>query len=173
MTDPSPHRLPCRFRNFELYRPLCLLLRHDCAGRHRLPVTHIPVLATSPAHTPEACSSLTVEESLHYSTLPSTKRTRIAQISFSLNGVFWPTSLPLFEGSRGEHTFAKCSVVVSRCLRNNQSAPELNGRYLTLCGPSPPPPLRQPKSAPLLRRRLAKMDRAAGVNKTSSASSTP
>jgi hypothetical protein len=27
-------------------------------------------------------------------------RTRIAQISLSLNGVFWPTSLPLFQGSR-------------------------------------------------------------------------
>jgi hypothetical protein len=27
-------------------------------------------------------------------------RTRIAQISLSLNGVFWPTSFPLFQGSR-------------------------------------------------------------------------
>src|SRR5659263_644941 len=26
-------------------------------------------------------------------------RTRMAQISFSLNGAFWPTSLPLFHGS--------------------------------------------------------------------------
>src|SRR5450631_4936678 len=62
----------------------------------------------------------------------SCKRTRIAQISFSLNGAFWPTSLPLFQGSRGAHTFDKCSMVVSRCLRNNQSAPELNGRSLIL-----------------------------------------
>jgi hypothetical protein len=42
MTDPSSHRLPCRFRNFELNRPLRLLLQHNCAGRHRLAVTHIP-----------------------------------------------------------------------------------------------------------------------------------
>jgi len=42
MTDPSSHRLSCRFRNFELNRPLCLLLQHDCAGLHRLAVTHIP-----------------------------------------------------------------------------------------------------------------------------------
>src|SRR5665213_2156083 len=41
MTDPSSHRLSCRFRNFELNRPLRLLLQHDCAGRHRLAMTHI------------------------------------------------------------------------------------------------------------------------------------
>ena len=37
---------------------------------------------------------------------------RIAQISFSLNGAFWPTSLPLFHGS-GWGQIAASSIVNS------------------------------------------------------------
>jgi hypothetical protein len=47
MADPSSDLLPCRLGNFELDRPLCFLLQHDRAGRHRLAVTYI---AHSQAH---------------------------------------------------------------------------------------------------------------------------
>src|ERR1700733_6694055 len=43
------------------------------------------------------------------------KRTRIAQISLSLNGVFWPTSLPLFQGSRVVVVNAMVSIIGSFC----------------------------------------------------------
>src|ERR1700723_2863973 len=50
------------------------------------------------------------------------KRIRIAQISLSLNGVFWPTSLPLFQGSRvivGEFPVSMTGLLM---LRRRQSA---------------------------------------------------
>ena len=40
----------------------------------------------------------------------SWRLTRIAQISFSLNGAFWPTSLPLFHGSGWGRTTASSMV---------------------------------------------------------------
>jgi hypothetical protein len=51
--------------------------------------------------------------------------------SFSLNGAFWPTRLPLFQGSRAARSFATGSLVGSCCLRNNQFA-STHGRSLTL-----------------------------------------
>ena len=42
-----------------------------------------------------------IEESKLAGPLLHLQTNRIAQISLGLNGAFWPTSLPLFQGARG------------------------------------------------------------------------
>jgi hypothetical protein len=42
MTDLGPHGLPCRLGNFELNRPLSLLLQHNRPRGHGLAVADIP-----------------------------------------------------------------------------------------------------------------------------------
>jgi hypothetical protein len=42
MIDPSPHGLPCRLGNFELNRPLSLLLQDNCPRGDGLAMADIP-----------------------------------------------------------------------------------------------------------------------------------
>jgi hypothetical protein len=75
MTDPGSNSPPRRLGNLKLYRTLGFLLQHDRPGCHVASVAHV---SDAQLHQ-VAGSKIAVDGS---------KRTRIAQISLSLNGAF-------------------------------------------------------------------------------------
>ncbi|CAB3810353.1 hypothetical protein LMG28614_07255 [Paraburkholderia ultramafica] len=61
----------------------------------------------------------------------SCRRTRIAQISFSFSGGFWPVNLPLFHGTRVGTVSTDVLMTISFQLKGDPVCIWSNGRYPT------------------------------------------
>jgi hypothetical protein len=126
MGDPSSDGFPRRFGNLELDGPLGLLLQHDTPGGNGLSLADIPHLNLTRSQARSLLSIARLNKASSRRRSASCRRMRIAQISLSLRGVFWPMSLPLFQGGRrvpvvfGDSIAGSCSDVAGKSapLRN-------------------------------------------------------
>jgi len=83
-----------------LDRALCLLLHHDGPGSHAGTVADITDTQLNQVTGAQFTIDGEIEKCQLSTTAGKFRRTRIAQISLSFSGAFWPTIFPLFHGSR-------------------------------------------------------------------------
>src|SRR5437773_6018493 len=106
--DPRGHRVSRLVSDLELHRPLCLLLHDNRALGNMTALNHI-VDAKCYEITP---AQFAVDARLNNASSrvrrSSCSRIRMAQISFSFSGGFWPSSLPLFHGNTRPSTLVVC-----------------------------------------------------------------
>jgi len=102
LLDPGLQRVPAGLRDLELDRPLRLLLQDDRPGRDLVAVADIADLEIDEVTAAQLAVDAEVEHRELSDAARHLRRTRSAQMSFSLSGTFWPTILPLFQGSRRE-----------------------------------------------------------------------
>jgi hypothetical protein len=115
MGDPSQNGVSRGLCDFELNGSLSLLLQNQRLRCRGLTVADVAHLQLHETHARSLLSIAKLKRASSRHRLATCKRTRIAQISLSLNGVFWPTSLPLFQGSRVVVVNALVSIIGPFC----------------------------------------------------------
>jgi len=108
--DPRGHRDSRLLSELELHRPLRLPLHDNRAGCDMTALNHI-VDAKRYEITP---AQFAVDSEVEQREFPvrrsSCSRIRMAQISFSFGGGFWPSNLPLFHGTARPSVFLPVSM---------------------------------------------------------------
>src|SRR5438093_13185921 len=96
--DPCGYRIPRLLGDLELHWPLCFLLHDNRAASDVTALDHIVDAQRDQITPTQFAVDGKVEQCEVPGSISSCNRIRIAQISFSFNGGFWPSSLPLFHG---------------------------------------------------------------------------
>src|SRR5436309_11798345 len=134
--DPCGYRIPRLLGDLELHWSLCFLLHDNRAAGDVTALDHIVDAQRDQITPAQFAVDGKVEQCEFPGSMPSCNRIRIAKISFSFSGGFWPSSLPLFHGVTHPVVFVDVSMSRSFLGERSLMLISTDGRFSTLTGPS-------------------------------------